>query len=432
MRLRSNSSGFKPYREEHYLDSFLKTMGSDKDTKIGATGPRLEETTEVGTIREYKSLHVDGIDPVFENQARLVNHAVQAIGTGKYQWALFGLCGYGWLCDQLWQTTVSDALAQVAVEFAPKHSAFLSLALIAGLVVGASFWGLGCDLIGRRLAFNLILLIAGVFGTAAGAAPNFVSCAVLVSFCGFGVGGNLPVDSAVFLEFLPGTHQFLLEILAVWWSIGQIIPARAAWGFLPHYSCSADTPPGQCRKADNMGWRYLMYPMGAITLVAFFARFFLFHLQESPRYLTGQGRYQEAIDVLNEVAKYNGTTQPLTVADLGQVERDFAESHGIAPVNKKTAIKRTFAQFRPGGFKHVRALFSTKKLAFSTSLILLVWSCIGLAPPLYSNFLPEYLALHGAQSGSSSINITYRNNFIIVACSIPGSLACHISADEAR
>lgn len=116
MRLRSNSSGFKPYREEHYLDSFLKTMGSDKDTKIGATGPRLEETTEVGTIREYKSLHVDGIDPVFENQARLVNHAVQAIGTGKvrllptvsgeadwvqYQWALFGLCGYGWLCDQV-------------------------------------------------------------------------------------------------------------------------------------------------------------------------------------------------------------------------------------------------------------------------------------------------------------------------------------------
>ena len=58
-------------------------MGSDKDTKIGATSPRLEETTEVGTIREYKSLHVDGIDPVFENQARLVNHAVQAIGMGK-------------------------------------------------------------------------------------------------------------------------------------------------------------------------------------------------------------------------------------------------------------------------------------------------------------------------------------------------------------
>jgi len=124
MRLRSNSSGFKPYREEHYLDSFLKTMGSDKDIKIGATGPRLEETTEVGTIREYKSLHVDGIDPVFENQARLVNHAVQAIGTRKYQWALFGLCGYGWLCDQLWQTTVSDAPRSSRSRVHPKALGF--------------------------------------------------------------------------------------------------------------------------------------------------------------------------------------------------------------------------------------------------------------------------------------------------------------------
>ncbi|KAI1610283.1 MFS general substrate transporter [Exophiala viscosa] len=397
-------------------------MGNDKDTKIAEADPRSVPTAEVGSIREYTSLHVDGLDPVFENQARLVNHAVQVIGMGKYQWALFGLCGYGWLCDQLWQTTISDALTQVALEFNPKHSAFLSLALIAGLVVGASFWGLGCDLIGRRLAFNLTLLIAGVFGTAAGAANSFISCAVLVSFCGFGVGGNLPVDSAVFLEFLPGTHQYLLEILALWWAIGLAIPAGAAWGFLPRYSCASDTPAGQCKKADNMGWRYLMYTMGAITLFAFFLRFFLFRLRESPRYLIGQGRYQEAIDVLNDVAKYNGTTQPLTVEDLIQVERDFAESHNIAPVNKKTAVKRTLAQFRPGGLKHIRALFASKKLAYSMVLILLVWGMIGLASPLYSNFLPEYLALHGAQSGSDSINITYRNNFIILACTIPGTL----------
>ena len=46
------------------------------------------------------------------------------------------------------------------------------------------------DLIGRRLAFNLTLFICGLFGLVAGAAPSFVSCAVLVALCGFGVGGN--------------------------------------------------------------------------------------------------------------------------------------------------------------------------------------------------------------------------------------------------
>ena len=92
------------------------------------------------------------------------------------------------------------------MEFQPKHSAFLSLALIAGLVCGAGFWGLGSDLIGRRLAFNLTLFIAAVFGIAAGAAPNFVACAVLVSFIGFGVGGNrkfvlAPRNSSTFDTF---------------------------------------------------------------------------------------------------------------------------------------------------------------------------------------------------------------------------------------
>src|SRR6202000_2251881 len=171
----------------------------------------------------------------------------------------------------------------------------------------------------------------------------------------------------------------------------------------------------------NMGWRYLMYTMGALTLAAFFARFVFFRLRESPRYLIGQGRYQEAIDVLNDVAKYNGTPQRLTVEDLLQVERDYASTGHPAAVTRSTAWQRTLAQFRPGGLKNIRALFSTSKAAYSTSLIILVWGMIGLASPLYANFLPEYLALHGAQAGSSSIAITYPNNFIIIACSIPGT-----------
>lgn len=38
---------------------------------------------EEGSIHELKTIHVDGIDPVFEAQAALINHAVQTIGMGK-------------------------------------------------------------------------------------------------------------------------------------------------------------------------------------------------------------------------------------------------------------------------------------------------------------------------------------------------------------
>jgi len=165
-----------------------------------------------------------------------------------------------------------------------------------------------------------------------------------------------------------------------------------------------------------------MYTMGALTFVMWAGRFLLFHLHESPKFLIGQGRYVEAVEVLDAIAKTNGVTHSLTVADLEQIERDHAESHSAAPVNRKTAIKRALAQFKPGGFRHVRALFETRKLAISFTLICLIWGMIGLASPLYSNFLPEYLAAKGAQTGSSSVRITYRNNLIIIACSIPGTL----------
>lgn len=172
-----------------------------------------------------------------------------------------------------------------------------------------------------------------------------------------------------------------------------------------------------------MGWRYTM---GGFTLALWAGRFFLFHLHESPKYLIGQGRYVEAIEVLDAVAKYNGCTQPLTIEPLKQVERDHIEHHGdhhpVAPVNRKAAINHTLAAFKPGGLQHVRALFFTTKLAYSFTLILLIWGMVGLASPLYSNFLPEYLTEHGAKTGDDSINTTYRNNFIIIVCSLRGTL----------
>ncbi|WEW58959.1 hypothetical protein PRK78_004427 [Emydomyces testavorans] len=38
-----------------------------------------------------------------------------------------------------------------------------------------------------------------------------------------GVGGNLPVDGALFLEFLPFASGNLLTMLSVWWPVGQLI-----------------------------------------------------------------------------------------------------------------------------------------------------------------------------------------------------------------
>lgn len=51
----------------------------------------------------------------------------------------------------------------------------------------------------RRWAFNLTLFITGVFAVAAGGSPGYVALCSLAAVWSIGVGGNLPVDSAVFL-----------------------------------------------------------------------------------------------------------------------------------------------------------------------------------------------------------------------------------------
>lgn len=81
---------------------------------------------------------------------------------------------------------------------------YSSVAYYVGLILGASFWGVSSDLIGRRPAFNCTLLIAGVFLCAAAGSLNFVAFSALWAVIGTAAGGNVPVDSMIFLEFVPG------------------------------------------------------------------------------------------------------------------------------------------------------------------------------------------------------------------------------------
>lgn len=164
--------------------------------------------------------------------------------------------------------------------------------------------------------------------------------------------------------------------------------------------------------------------MGAFTMTTWILRFFVFHLHESPKYLAGQGQYAQVVDTLDAIARYNGTTQPLTIQHLERVESSLSSGSDMTgPIlSRKMQIQNTLSKLKPSNFKHVRGLFSTKKLAISFVLILSIWALIGIAAPLYANFLPLYLEAKGAELGNGSVYKTYRNNLIIVACSVPGTL----------
>lgn len=82
-----------------------------------------------------------------------------------------------------------------------------------------------------------------------------------------------------------------------------------------------------------MGWRYLMFSLGAICLCVFFLRFVVFRFQESPKYLLYRGKDEKAVQVLHNIAKFNGRRCGLTMAVFAALT-DEDSSVGSAETGK--------------------------------------------------------------------------------------------------
>ncbi|KAK5467856.1 Filamentous Growth Regulator [Exophiala xenobiotica] len=353
----------------------------------------IDEDTKEGQIF---SMH--DIDPALDAKMRLVNNAIDEIGWTGMHLKLFFLNGFGYAADSLILLLQSVTAGQAALEFQPSFAKGLTVAAYTGMLVGALFWGLSADVIGRRIAFNVSLFICSVFAICAGASPNWIVLGLFTSLAAFGSGGNLILDTTVFLEFLPGDKQWLLTLMACWWGLAPVVAAAFAWPFLsiPRYYC---TDAATCTYDNNKGWRYVWYSNGVLVLVMSVLRVTVIRLKETPKYLLAKGQDQAVVDTFHSIAtQYN---RPCSLT--------FEQLDACGP------IKSTYGKTRYGFSEfvaHLRGLFATKKLGFSTFLIWLSWTLIGLAYPLFYVFLPDFLASRGADTGESSPYYTWRNYMI--------------------
>lgn len=243
-----------------------ETAGDNREATDMPHPPSKTATTTLITPLDQANPTPRGtLDPVYEAKACVLNHAIQQIGMGRYQWQLFVVVGFGWANDNLWPIVTSLILPPIAAEFGVAHPPILTLAQNIGLLVGALFWGFGCDVFGRRWAFNLTLGVTAVFGLLGAVSPTFVAIGCFAALWSFGVGGNLPVDSAVFLEFLPASHQYLLTMLSIDWALAQVVASLVAWPLLSNFSCPVDGDT--CSSAQNRGWRYFVIAIGGMTLL---------------------------------------------------------------------------------------------------------------------------------------------------------------------
>jgi MFS family permease len=127
------------------------------------------------------------------------------------------LNGFGYAVDSLILLIQSVISTQARKEFQPSYSTGLTIAVYVGMLIGAIFWGFSADIIGRRFAFNVSLFVSAVFTVVAGASPSWIVLGLFTCLSAFGAGGNLVLDTTVFLEYLPSQHQWLLTLMAAWW-----------------------------------------------------------------------------------------------------------------------------------------------------------------------------------------------------------------------
>jgi hypothetical protein len=148
------------------------------------------------------------------------------------------------------------------------------------------------------------------------------------------------------------------------------------------------------------------------------ARIFVIRLKETPKFLIGEGKDAEAVEVLQGIAtKYNRSCS-LTLEALQACGTIATRStHGKS-------------KWSPGEIGvHLKGLYATKRIGISTTLIWLSWTLIGLAYPLYNVFLPAYLSSRGAAFGQPSPYITWRNytlvNFSGIWGPVLAGFMCH-------
>lgn len=100
-----------------------------------------------------------------------------------------------------------------------------------------------------------------------------------------------------------------------------------------------------------MKWQYFLFTLGSLPLLIWDIRSFLFTFYESPKYLMEKVEADEAMAVLRNVARVNA---------------------------KEGSVKMTSHVWRMGmdrdWAKPCQAAFATRKLVWSTALLIVLWS----------------------------------------------------------
>jgi putative MFS transporter len=212
-----------------------------------------------------------------------IQQRLDSLPLGGFHYRLVALSGLGWLFDSMDSLLMALALPALPAAWGlghPQRATLLGGSML-GMLVGAALAGTLADRVGRQRLFRWTLLLFSVATGLCSLARGFRSLLVLRFLVGLGLGGELPVASSLVSEFSPAAHRGrLVVLLESFWSLGALVAAAVAL-LIP-----------------TLGWRFVFLLGAAPALYVLILRR---AMPESPRFLLGQGKYDQALAVLRDV-----------------------------------------------------------------------------------------------------------------------------------
>ncbi|KAI8080196.1 major facilitator superfamily domain-containing protein [Gilbertella persicaria] len=404
-----------------------------------------QEFARLTTDEEFADGH--GAQVQSNTPEQILDGLLSKVGYGLFQKKLLILCGFGWLADNMWLQTIAIILPRVQEHYSvpDKWIGTLSSSLFAGMTFGAFFWGSYSDSRGRKLPYTMTLAITTLFGLISSFTFNFASLCFTLFFLGFGVGGNMPTDGALYLEFLPREYHYLLTFMSVFFSFGAVFASVLGYMILPNWSCPETAEPCDVQ-TQNKGWRILLFSVSVVTFVMLLLRSLWVKLPETPKFLMSQDRHNETIIVLQDIAKINGGSVQIEREELPDMRRRHPNSppqgmndddYDLSQTNhmddNEDDVNRVLLSSGQHGVEEIvieekekgqalRSLLSPQWRR-TTLLIWAIWTITSVAYTMFNVFLPKFLETLGFEGEAMpSREQVYWDYMIYSLAGVPGSV----------
>ncbi|MBA0627360.1 hypothetical protein Godav_004884 [Gossypium davidsonii] len=404
-----------------------------------------------------------------------VDDALLHMGFGKFQILVLAYAGMGWVSEAMEMMLLSfiGPAVQSLWGLTSHQESLITSVVFVGMLVGAYSWGVVSDKYGRRVSIHfgvshslndggIVLgvsmlgfspgflspyfeespkgftefwrerrgpsrkkgfLITAIVTSGAGflsaLSPNYISLIILRCLVGLGLGGG-PVLCSWFLEFIPAPSRGTwMVVFQAFWTFGTIFEASLAWFVMP-----------------RLGWRWLLalssIPSSILLLFYVFA-------PESPRYLCLEGRKEEALVVLEKIARVNGAKLPTGV---------LVSENEIELVGKSTPTEDTLLlQAEDNGYEAPKEM-NPKAGGISTLLQLLSPELVRSTTLLWMVFFGNAFSYYGLVLLTTELHngrntcrpeelqtvkyegVSYKDVFITTFAEFPGLLISAFTVDR--